>query len=387
MPRSSYDIIVLGVGSMGAATCWQLARKHSNRRVLGLEQFDIPNTRSSHSGASRMFRLAYFEHPDYVALLQRAYDGWHALGEDCGRAMLHETGGLYMGRPDSELVSGSIDAARQYDLPHDVLDRGQLARQYPQFHVPDDTIALRESKAGFVCAGQTVGACARLAMQQGVELHAHEPAIDWHADGGKVTVNTMRGAYEAEQLVVTAGPWADRLLRDLGVRLTVTRQTLAWFWPHDPSMFQLGKMPCWALDFSPKENYRGLHYGFPMWHDAPANPGFKAGLHWPGEPCNPDDVDRTVHADDEATVRDALEQYIPDAAGRLLAIRTCLYTNTPDGHFIIDRHPRHDNVTIACGFSGHGFKFVPAVGEALADLAATGRTPLPIGFLGLSRFC
>lgn len=376
-----FDVIVIGVGSMGSAACYQLAKR--GVRVLGLEQFDIPNARASHHGYSRMFRLAYFEHPDYVALLKRAYELWEQLEADSGQKQLHITGGLYLGRPDSEVVTGSIDAARKYGLPHEVIGRAALSKRFPQFHVPDDAIAFYETKAGFLLPEKVVAAQAEQAMRRGAVLHAHEPVTSWEARGGGVTVTTTRDTYTAGHVIFTGGAWTSRLVKDLGVELTVTRQALAWFWPRRPELFAPGRFPCWALDMSPRDQYRGVHYGFPMLAD---NPGFKIALHWPDEPCDPDAVDRTPRPADEDAVRGAIRRFIPDADGPLLGIRICIYTNSPDGHFIIDRHPAHANVTLACGFSGHGFKFTSVVGEVLADLAMTGESTNPIGFLGLSRF-
>ncbi len=379
-----YDVIVVGVGSMGASACWHLARR--GVRVLGFEQFDIPNTRASHHGFSRMIRLAYFEHPDYVALLRRAYEVWDDLERDAGQQVLHVNGGLYVGRPDSELVTGSIEAARAYDLPHEVLDRADVARRFPQFHVPDDSIAFYETKAGFVVPERAVASFAEQALRHGATLRAHEPVESWSASDSGVCVRTAKGTYEADRLVIAGGAWSNQLLHDLKVSLTVTRQTLAWVWPKRPDLFAMGTFPCWALDLSPRDAFRGVHYGFPMAPPDLANPGFKLALHWPDEPCDPDTVDRDVQPGDEEQVRVALKAHFPGADGDLLAIRVCLYTNTPDGHFVIDRHPEHDNVTIACGFSGHGFKFASVVGEALADLGQRGETDLPIGFLSAGRF-
>lgn len=381
---NSFDVIVVGAGSMGSAACCHLARR--GVRVLGLEQFDVPNVLASHHGFSRMIRLAYFEHPDYVALLRRAYENWESLERESGQKLLHITGGLYLGRPDSELVSGSIEAARKYDLPHEVIDPRKLKNRFPQFQVPDGTVAFYETRAGFLMPEKVVAAQAMLAMQHGAEIHGHEKVLSWQADGGGVTVRTDRDEYRAGRVLFTSGAWTDRLVADLGVPLKVTRQVMAWFWPPRPrklDSFALGTFPSWAMDLEERSRFRGVHYGFPM---MPDNPGFKIALHWPADVCDPNTVVRTPLPGDEANVRDAIRRYIPDADGPLLALRVCLYTNSPDGHFILDRHPNHDNVVLAFGFSGHGFKFVSVIGEALADMAMHGRTSLPIGFLGLSRF-
>ena len=351
--------------------------------MLGLEQFDIPNALSSHHGHSRMIRLAYFEHADYVTLLKRAYELWYELEAESGEKLLHVTGGVYLGRPGSELVLGSIEAARTHDLAHEVLSRDEVGKRFGQFHVPDDTIAFYENDAGFLIPEAVVAAQAQLAMLNGAEMHGHEEVLDWTSDGKKVTVKTNRGVYEGRHLIVSAGAWTTKLLKDLDVSLRVSRQTFAWFWPSKPELFELGRFPSWALDMTERSNFHGIHYGFPM---MPDNPGLKIALHWPGETTEPDVVDRSVHAEDEAELRQILEQYLPDAVGPLLSMQTCLYTNTSDGHFIIDQHPGFDNVTVACGFSGHGFKFTSVVGQVLAELAVDGEASQPIGFLGLDRF-
>ncbi|MEX2212704.1 MAG: N-methyl-L-tryptophan oxidase [Phycisphaeraceae bacterium] len=390
MPQP-FDVIILGLGSMGSAAACHLAKR--GHRVLGLEQFAIPHGQGSHGGFSRMIRLAYFEHPDYVALLRRAYTLWDELERESGQKLLHITGGLYLGRPDSELVLGSIEAAKKYNLPHEVLSRDELARRFPLFNVPDDSIAFHETQAGFLVPEAVVSTQVELALRHGAVLHGHERVTEWKADAKGVSVTTDRATYHAQRLIITAGAWSSQVLRDLGVKLKVTRQALAWFWPRDKSALDglaLGRFPSWALDLSPREKFRGVHYGFPMLPPGMGNPGIKAALHWPDEACDPETVDRNPRPSDEAEVRSALVKHIPAAAGDLLALRTCLYTNSPDGHFIVDQHPPTfagaDRVTIACGFSGHGFKFVSVMGEALADLATEGKSANPIGFLGLKRF-
>lgn len=379
-----YDVIVVGVGTMGASACWQLARRGA--RVLGLEQFDIPHAFGSASGFSRMIRLAYFEHPDYVALLRRAYDLWDQIERDSGQKVLHITGGLYLGRPDSELVGGSLGAAQKYELPHEMLDRAQLASRYAMFHLPDDFVGFFEKKAGFVIADRAVAVFADQALRHGAELRGREAVTGWRATSAGVQVQTQHASYEAKHAIFCGGAWSDRLVRDLGVKLIVTRQVLGWVWPRRPELFALGRFPVFAIDPALRGEFVGVYYGFPMMPDITGGPGFKIALHYPGAPTDPDSVERGALDGDVETFAPALRQYLPDADGPLLSLRTCLYTNSPDSHFIIDRHPAHANVTLACGFSGHGFKFASAIGEALADLAMHGRTELPIGFLSLKRF-
>ncbi len=376
---ADFDVIVLGVGSMGSATVYHLARR--GMRTLGLEQFDIPHSRGSSHGQSRMIRQAYFEHPDYVPLLKRAYELWGDLEHESGQRLFARTGGVYIGRADGTLVGGSRRSAEVHGLAHEMLSRDALRERYPQFRVPEEYVGLYEPAAGYLLPERVVGAHARLAMERGAELRGHERVMSWEANGDGVRVVTHSGEYRAKQLVITVGTWANQVMGELGVKIRATRQVLGWVWPRKPEMFGLGRMPVWAV-----ENADGTeHYGFPM--DAGlATPGFKLAHHTPGEMTDPDRNEWGVNAGDEATFRGVLERVLPDANGRLLGIRVCMYENSPDSHFVIDRHPGKPNVTVACGFSGHGFKFSSVVGEVLADLAMAGQTRHPIGFLSLGRF-
>ena len=372
-----HDVIVVGVGTMGAAACAELARRGA--KVLGVEQFDIPHALGAHHGRSRMFRLAYFEHPDYVPLLKRAFNLWKRLEKTSGVKVFHVTGGVYLGRPDGDTVGKSAASAERHGLDHALLDPAERLGRFPQFTLPDDYAALYEPTAGFVVPELAVGAMASEALRHGAELHGREAVLDWSSDASGVRVRTDRAEYRAEKLVFAAGAWSSRLVRNLGVPLIVTRQTLGWFAPRDPAPFRYGEFPVWAFD-APDGS---LYYGFPI---LPDHPGFKIARHQPGPPTDPDTVIRTPLPGDESDLRAALVKHIPDADGPLLSLIVCFYTNSPDSHFIIDRHPMHERVTIACGFSGHGFKFAPVVGEILADLAMHGKTTLPAQFLGLPRF-
>ncbi len=372
-----FDVIVVGVGAMGAATCWELARR--GIRVLGLEQFDIPHSRGSSHGYSRMTRMSYFEHPDYVPLLRRANALWRELEQASGEKLLHLVGGLYLGPVDGPLVAGSLRSAREHGLAHELLNRTALARRFPQFQVPDDWSAMLEPEAGFLLPELAISTFVTGALRRGAEIHAHEEALSWHADAAGVRVVTPRQTYHAEKIVFSGGAWSQHLMSDLEVELNVTRQILGWVWPRAWESFQLGTLPGWMID----RLDGSVYYGFPM---ITHSPGMKVALHAPLQPADPNRVERGLLPGDEATFRPGLQRFMPGADGPLLALRTCLYTNSPDGHFIIDHHPRHERVILAAGFSGHGFKFASVIGEVLADLAQLGTTQHPIGFLGLSRF-
>jgi sarcosine oxidase len=372
----TYDVIVVGVGAMGSSACYHLARRGAG--VLGLEQFDIPHALGSSHGYSRMIRMAYYEHPDYVPLLRRAYELWRELERASGQELLFEVGGIYMGPPQGHVVAGTIEAARRHGLDHEVLSNAALQSRFGQFRLPDHFTGVFEPRAGFLLPEKVIAAQAELALRGGADLRGREPVVGWDAGESGVHVRTTKGDYRADRLIFCGGPWTSRLVKDLGVELVVTRQTLGWVWPRRPELFALGAFPVWGIEAADGS----LSYGFPM---LPDNPGLKVARHGRGTVADPDSVSRQITPADEAEVQDILSRALPDGRGPLLSMRVCLYTNSPDGHFIIDIHPNHPRVLLACGFSGHGFKFASVVGEVLADLALEGGTQLPAQFLGLAR--
>jgi sarcosine oxidase len=372
-----FDVIVVGVGAMGASTCWELARR--GVRVLGIEQFDIPHTRGSSHGFSRMIRMAYYEHSDYVPLLRRAYERWEQLERATGQKVLYITGGLYMGRRESEVIARSLGAAQQHQLAHELIEYTDLKTRFPQFELPGDHVGLLEACAGFLVPERVISTYVEDALASGAEIHGQEAVQSWESSANRITVKTDRATYEADQVIFCGGAWTTKLVADLGIALLVTRQVMGWVWPEQPALFEIGTLPVWAID-SPRGS---IWYGFPMTAESP---GFKIALHARGSVTDPDQVNRELNSADEETFRECLRQHIPRADGPVLSMRTCLYTNSPDSHFIIDRHPRQPRVLLACGFSGHGFKFASVVGEVLADYATQGKTDLPAAFLGLSRF-
>ncbi len=374
----SFDVIVVGVGTMGAATCYHLAKRGVS--VLGLEQHALPHQLGAHHGFSRIIRLAYYEHPDYVPLLRRAYDLWDDLATESGQTVLHRTGGLYIGLKGEAFLEGALASARAHGLAHRLLSPAEIRDRYPMFEVPDTHEGFFEEAAGFLVPESVMAAHLDQALRHGATLRGHTRIDGWEADGNGVVVQAQGERFRARRLVITAGAWTSRILADLDLGLSVTRQTWGWFWPERPDDFSLGKFPCWFLE-TPDS---GGHYGFPM---MPTDPGFKVARHVPSNLAgSPDTLPREITPEDEGALRTFLERNLPQANGDLLAIRTCLYTNSPDGHFIVDRHPRCEHVHFACGFSGHGFKFGSVMGEVLADLATRDSTDHPIGFLSLRRF-
>jgi len=372
----AHDVIVAGVGAMGAAACAALARR--GMRVLGLDASSIPNGHSSHTGQTRVFRVAYAEHPDYVPLLRRAQAAWVELGHDVGEHLYRECAVLYVGPGDGALVTGVAGAAGAHGVPLERLEREPLRTRFPQFRVPEGWTGLLEPRAGWVAAEAGVAALATAALRAGAELHGSEPVLSWEERSGGVVVRTSEGEHHAGRLVVTSGAWSGRLLAGLGVGLRVTRQVLVWVWPREPGRFTPDRFPVWAI-----ETRDGLAYGFPL---APGLVGIKLAMHVAGEVVDPDAPPRTLRESDREPLMRVLHEFIPPGVGPVVAHAVCLYTGSPDGHFIIDRLPGSERVVFGAGFSGHGFKFAPVVGEALADLALEGRSTLPVNFLSLRRF-
>jgi sarcosine oxidase len=373
---SSYDAIVIGVGGMGSAAVYELARR--GLRVLGLERYDIPHDLGSSHGVNRIIRLAYWEHPSYVPLLRRAFELWRELEHLRGERLLVVTGSIDAGRADSRTFAGSLRSCATHSLPHEVLDAAALCRRFPAFQVPSDFAAVYQADGGFVLSERAIVGYVEAAHELGAEIRARERVVSWDAVDGSVIVTTDIATYRGARLVVTAGPWTARLVPELHALARPERQVMLWVQPQRPEYFRLGRFPVFNM-----ETPEGHFYGFPIF----GNPGCKIGrYHHRCELVDPDSMDRGCYPEDEAVLREGIRRYFPDADGPTLAMKTCLFTNSPDGHFIIDRHPTLPQVTVAAGFSGHGFKFCSVVGEILADLALDGQSRWDLGLFRLSRF-
>jgi sarcosine oxidase len=372
----AYDAIVIGVGGMGSAACFHLARR--GKRVLGLERFDIPHTMGSSHGVNRIIRLAYYEDPSYVPLLRRAYELWRDLESGFGEQLLYITGSIDASERDGEVFRGAVESCELHDLPHDVLSSADLNRRFPAYRLPPDHFALFQPEGGFLLSERCIVAHVFGALAAGAEIRARERVLDWAPTGGGVRVETDRGTYQAEQLVISAGAWMQRLVPALGSLARPERQVLAWLQPTASALFAPARFPVFNLTVE-----EGRYYGFPVF----GNPGFKIGrYHHLDEQVDPDDLDREPNAADEAILRQFAERYFPDGAGPAMALRACLFTNTPDEHFVIDVLPDAPQVVVASPCSGHGFKFCSVVGEILADLVSRGTTDHDIGLFRLGRF-
>lgn len=374
---SRYDVIVVGVGGMGSATTYHLARRGLD--VLGLERYDIPHTKGSSHGITRIIRRAYYEHPSYIPLVERAYDLWDDLADDSARPVIHRTGSIDAA-PEGDIVfEGSLRSCEEHDIPHEVLTGAELGERFPGYELPDEYHALYQSDGGFVVPEQAIIAHTQAAHDEGAEIHARTRVHGWEetADGG-VRVETERATHEADRLVLAAGAWNYTLADALEGLAVPERQVLAWFQPKTPSLFQSESFPVWNLSVP-----EGRFYGLPV-YDVP---GIKLGrYHHRDEQVNPDDWNREPEPEDERLLREFTENYFPEGAGPTMRLATCMFTNSPDEHFILDTLPDHPQVAVGAGFSGHGFKFASVIGEMLADLATDGDTDHPIDMFRLDRF-
>ncbi|HEY7604375.1 MAG TPA: N-methyl-L-tryptophan oxidase [Gaiellaceae bacterium] len=368
-----FDVVVVGVGGFGSAALFHLAR--SGRRVLGIERFGVPNERGSSHGVTRIIRLAYYEHPSYVPLLRRAYELWRELEAAAGEQLLHVTGSVDAGARDSFVFEGSLRSCLQHGLEHEVLDAAEVNRRFPGYRLPAESASVFQPDGGFLLPERCIVAHVDAARRLGAAVRTNERVLEWESTGGGVRVTTDRAAYEAERLVLAAGAWEGELT---GLPVEAERQVLAWLDPLTPELFSPERFPVFNLIVD-----EGRYYGFPVY----GIPGFKLGrYHHLEEQGDPDELDCEPSERDEQVLRAVAERYFPEGAGPTSSLKTCLFENTPDEHFLLGLHPDHENVVVAGGGSGHGFKFASVIGEIVAQLARGDSPSLDIGLLSPKRF-
>jgi sarcosine oxidase len=368
-----YDAVVVGVGGMGSAALYHLARR--GKRVLGLERFDLLHDRGSSHGLTRIIRLAYFEHPDYVPLLRRAYELWRELEAEANEQLLHVTGIVEGG---DRILEGVLRSCAEHDLEHEVLSGTEVARRFPAYRLPAEMEVVHQPDGGFVIPERCIVAHVVGALARGAVLRARERVLEWAETESGVRIRTDRATIEANRLVLTAGAWSQDVAHLPPGLVHGVRQALAWFQATPPELFEPARMPVFNLALD------GEHfYGFP----AHGIPGFKLGRydHF-GTGGDPDEISREPTLADEAALRAFAERYFPGGAGPTIALKTCLFEPSPDEHFLLDLHPEAPSAVVGAGFSGHGFKFCSVVGEILADLAVDGETRHDIGLFRFDRF-
>jgi len=359
--KRTFDVVVVGLGVMGAAAAHALAERGLS--VLGIDRFEPPHVLGSSHGSTRAIREAYFEDPRYVPLVQEAYARWREIEETAGESLFRRTGALMIGPRDGAIVDGAYSSAREHDLAHELLDPATMRRRFPNLRVRSEW-GLLEPNGGILHAEAAVRSFHALAQRRGAELRLGELVTGWLPEGAGVVVETERDRYAARSLVLAAGPWMANLVPEAALR--VERVLQHWFQPKEPNTRTLtpDRLPIFIWEYGASRYW----YGFPDLAGDSGQPGIKAALHYQGTSADPDRVDRVVAPGEIAEVRALLGRFVPDAAGRHLQSNVCLYTNTRDAHFLIDRHPDTRQVVILSPCSGHGFKFAPVVGRLTAQM-------------------
>lgn len=381
MPAENHaDVIVVGVGGIGSAVVEALTRRGLS--VLGIERYSVGHDRGSSHGDSRIVRLAYFEHPDYVPLLRAAFDAWGAVERRTGERLVHRTGIVHAGLPESEVLAGVRKSAAEHDLAIENWSAAECRERFPALQPGDELEIVYEEVAGFVEVERATRGFARDAVEAGARILEGEVVRRIEADAKGVRVETDRTTAVADSLVVTAGPWTAELLPELfgvgaAMPLEVRRKVVSWHGAPADHDLESRQLPCFFFDVP-----GGWFYGFPA-IDAK---GVKVGDHAGGDVVtSPTTADREVRDAELEGRRAFLASTMPRVTPAAGATSVCFYTMTPDENFVIDRHPEHDRVLIAAGFSGHGYKFAPILGEIAADHLLLGKTEHPVEFLKLGR--
>ena len=371
----SYDCIVAGVGGAGSSALFHLAARGC--KVLGLDRFTPGHDRGSSHGDTRIIRMAYFEHPDYVPLLKRAHHLWDQLEEARGEKLRYETGLLQAGPAGGFIVEGVLRSAREHSLEVEELRAAEAAGRFKGFALDDSMEAVYEKGAGYLLVENCVKAHAEEALAQGAQLETGVNILRWREQGDGVIVETDRGAFQAANLVITPGAWAPDLLQTVGVSLEVRRKHLYWFRCPREQYRDSSGFPAFVFETS-----GGFFYGFPCLDGE----SIKVARHCGGQQvADPLEICRELEEDDLASVRDFLGSYLPGVEEELTRHEVCFYTCTPDEHFIFGRHPECERVVFAAGLSGHGFKFTSVLGEMLACMCSGEDHGLPVDFLDAGR--
>jgi sarcosine oxidase len=360
------DVIVIGCGGFGSSAMFHLAQR--GLKVIGIDRFHPPHDRGSSHGETRIIRKAYFEHPSYVPLLHRAWELWEELSASAGERLIEQRDLLMAGPPGSEVIEG---------LPLENLTAAEAAIRYPEFLLPEDYVVAIESTAGYLWAERCVAAHLQSAASFGAQLRPDEIVLSVSSSRAGVRVQTDRGCYSAGAAVVTSGAWTGQLLSDYARHISVLRKTLCWFPVTSENWIRKDRGPLFFVD-APESQFYGI----------PSVDGetIKVGMHTGGEVVSdPSTLSRQVTDEDERPISLFAEKYLGGIKPQARRSVICMYSMTPDGHFLLDRLPEMP-VVVAAGFSGHGFKFTSVLGEVAADLVQRGQTGLDIGFLSANRF-
>ncbi len=374
-PDGHHDVIVVGVGGVGSATAYHLARRGLD--VLGVEQYDVPHAMGSSHGSTRIIRRAQHEGPSYVPLVERAYELWRELQTRTGRELLYVTGSVHAGAPGTDVVDDVRRACEANGVEYEPLSADETNERFPGYDLPGEFEAVYQADGGFLDCEQCLVAHVEAAHAEGATIRGRERVLEWSETGDGVRVRTDKGRYTADELVLTAGPWTRELLPSLGEQAVPIRALMTWLQPKKPELFVPERFPVFVIR---DEDEGG--YGFPV-HDVP---GFKFGRSGENrEVVDPDRMDPEPTTAEEELHRRFAERFFPEGAGPTLSLRTCLQAHSADEDFVLGRAPGHDAVTVGAGFTGHGFKFASVTGEILADLTTRGETDHEISSHSIDR--
>jgi sarcosine oxidase len=374
---NSFYVLVLGLGAAGSAAMYHLSK--TGKEVCGIDQFTPPHDLGSSHGQSRITRQAYHENPLYVPFVKKAYELWYDLERESGKKLLLKTGGIMLGSPDASVVTGAELSAKTHHIPYQYLSNADIARRFPAFKTDADTVGVLEEEAGILFPEECIKTHLELATGNGASLNFGEKVTAIIPKGNRVEVTTDKNTYTTRQLIISAGGWMTELLPELNLPLTVERQVLYWFKTNtsaEKEHFSPDKLPIYIWEFAPGK----MFYGFPDLGD-----GIKVAHHHAGEKTTPYTINREVSDEEIESMKAVIGKYLnitPD----FNYSATCMYTNTPDENFIIDRHPQHANIIVASPCSGHGFKFASYTGKILSDMATGQPLEHDITMFSLARF-
>ena len=372
-----YDVIVIGAGGVGSAALYHGAAQGMN--ILGIDRFSPPNHHGSSHGQTRVIRMAYFEHSDYVPLLKQAYAGWEQLEQLSGNRLYHEVGLLEVGPANGVVVPGVLRSSKEHDLPLDQFTTKEAQRQFPGFEFPENHAVLFEKKAGYLMVEDCIDSYLKAAQQQGAKLNCEESLVSWQPKQGEVEVTTDKDTYRCNKLFLTAGSWTSNFTGNCQIPLTLLRKHLYWYRSNSDNY--LASQGCPVFFY---EDQGRFYYGFPELYPGT---GVKVSEHSGGDPLSdPNRLDDSQNTEDRQAAEAFLKKSLPQVSHDLIKHAVCMYTMTPDENFVVDTHPACSDVVLAAGLSGHGFKFASVLGQLLIELAATGKTSLPIDFLSIRRF-
>lgn len=374
---SHFDVIIVGAGSMGMSAGYYLAKQ--GIKTLLIDAFDPPHSMGSHHGDTRIIRHAYGEGRGYVPLALRAQTLWNELQQETKETIFKQTGVLGIGPEGSTFIDEAKAGADRYSLPLEIFQADDIHQRWPGIAVPENFVACYEPTSGVLFSENCVRAFRRLALAHGASILVDTPVQDIDILKDTVRIHTYNGSYTSDKLIISTGAWNRKMLAKVHLNLPLqpTRQTVGWF-ECEEALYKYGKFPAFYA-----ETGTARFYGFPSFDGC----GLKLGHHDYGQSIDPDHMNREfgIYAKDEGVIRRFLETYMPQAAGKLKQGRVCMYTKTPDDHFIVDLHPNYPHVAIAAGFSGHGFKFSSVIGEILTQLAINGKAEHDISLFSITR--